>query len=128
MKPTDRERRLRTFETDYGRHSGWNVEHQGRRVGLLTDVRREEMFWDSYRLEALTGEPDEVAVLLSASDRWLQCGCVFRNCEFGTIAPHAFPAGGVFLENGRVLMRGLYLAIDGPSIWERWLLWRRAIR
>ncbi len=54
MKRTDRERRLRIFETNYAREAGWYVEHHGRRIARLTAPRCEEMFCDSYRIEPLT--------------------------------------------------------------------------
>jgi hypothetical protein len=60
LKRCDRERRLRIFETNYGREAGWYVEHAGRRVALLTAPRFEEMFWDSYRIEPLTTIAGEV--------------------------------------------------------------------
>jgi hypothetical protein len=38
---------LRVFETAGGRTAGWYVMATWRRVAVLTDVRLEEMFWDS---------------------------------------------------------------------------------
>jgi hypothetical protein len=128
MKRPDRERRLRIFETDYGRAAGWYVEHQGRRVALLTDPRYEDMFWESYRIELLTADPGEKSELLTSPDPWLSGEIVFRSCEFGELARNAFPAGQVFCDDHRVLMRGLYLGIGKPSVWERLLLWYRGSR
>jgi hypothetical protein len=127
MKRPDRERRLRIFETAYGRAAGWYVEHHGRRLALLTDPRFEEMFWESYRIEPLTAAPEE-AQMLTSRDRWLSGEFVFRNREFGEIAENAFAAGQPFCDDHRVLIRGLYLGIDRPSVWERLLLWYRGSR
>jgi hypothetical protein len=128
MKRTDRERRLRIFETNYGREAGWYVEHHGRRIALLTAPRFEEMFWDSYRIEPLTEAPEEDAQLLTSTERWLNCEFVFRNREFGETVEGAFPAGQPFCEDHRVMMRGLYIGIGRPSVWERLLLWCRGSR
>jgi hypothetical protein len=127
MKRTDRERRLRIFETNYGREAGWYVEHRGRRIALLSVPRFEEMFWDSYRIEPLTEDP-EAAQLLTSPERWLNGELVFRSCEFGAIAENAFAAGQPFCDEHRVLIRGLYLGIGRPSVWERLLLWYRGSR
>ena len=59
MNFTKLERRLRIFETDYGRQVGWFMEHHGRRVAELTEPRCEDMFWDSYRIDLLTDDPAE---------------------------------------------------------------------
>jgi hypothetical protein len=127
MKRTDREHRLRIFETDYGREAGWYVEHHGRRIAVLTAPRFEEMFWDSYRIEPLTEDPEE-AQRLSSPEHRLNNEFVFRSREFGETAGYAFPAGQPFCGDHRVLMRGLYLRISSPSVWERLLLWCRGSR
>jgi hypothetical protein len=127
LRRADRERRLRIFETDYGREAGWYVEGHGRRIAVLTAPRREEMFWDSYRIEPMTEDPEE-AQLLSAPAHWLDNEFVFRSREFGETAAYAFPAGEPICGDHRVLMRGLYLSISKPTVWERWLLWCRGSR
>lgn len=127
MKRTERERRLRIFETNYGREAGWYVEHRGRRIARLTAPRCEEMFWVSYRIEPLTEGPEETQ-LLTSPEGWLNGEFVFRSCEFGEIAEDAFPAGGPFCEDHRVVMRGPYIGIGRPSVWERLLLWCRGSR
>ena len=100
MDQTGRERRLQVLESNYGRDWGWSVELQGRRIALLIDSRSEDMFWESYRIEPLTDDARQIA---------------------GT----ALAAGEPFPESGRVLVRGLYLRGEPPSLWERFLLWRR---
>lgn len=115
--------RLRILETNYGRDAGWYVEHDGRRVAVLTDCRFEEMFWDSYRFAAFTEEP-----ALYSDEFWGDLGRLsFVSREFGIAAPYAFPAGRaaqVLREEGRLLMRGLYLQVpeylwDGVALWVR---------
>lgn len=39
---SERTRRLRIFETDYGRDGGWIVECDGEEAALLVDPRAEE--------------------------------------------------------------------------------------
>jgi hypothetical protein len=128
MRRAERERRLQIIETNYGRDAGWFVEHHGRRVAQLTEPLFDEMFWDSYTIEPLTDDPAEREELIHSSDLWLDCEFVCRSRRFGTVATNPFPAGQPFPEPGRVVMRALYLSIDGPSLWERLLLWLRVRR
>jgi hypothetical protein len=119
MHRSERERRLRIFETNYGRDAGWFVEDHGRRIAQLTDPRITEMFWVSYRIEPLIDDPIEREELLNSPERWDACEFVYRSREFGQVAEYAFPAARPFPESGRVLIRGLYLGIREPSLWER---------
>jgi hypothetical protein len=128
MRRPERERRRQIFETNYGRDDGWFVEHHGLRVAQLTDPREEDQFWFSYKIEPLTGELAEREELLNSPDRWLSCDFVYRSRRFGDVAEGAFSAGQPVGEPGRVLMRGLYLAIDAPSFWERLFLGKRRRR
>jgi hypothetical protein len=128
MRRAERERRLQIFETNYGCDVGWFVEHQGRRVAQLTDPRYADQFWLRYRIEPLTGDLAEREELLNSPDPWISCDFVYRSRRFGEVAELAFSAGQPVGEPGRVLMRALYLAIDGPSLWERVLLWKRRSR
>lgn len=128
MHRSERERRLQIIETNYGREAGWFIEHHGRRVAELTDLRFADMFWDSYRIEPLIEDLAEREALLTSPDRWHACEFVYRNRRFGLVAEKAFPTGGLFPESGRILMRALYLNIDSPSVWERLLLWLRGSR
>ncbi|MEW4571491.1 hypothetical protein AB1L88_26755 [Tautonia sp. JC769] len=128
MRRSERERRLQIIATNYGRDAGWIVEYRGRPVAELTDPRFADMFWYSYRVEPRSEEPAERESLLTSPDRWLACEFVYRNRQFGLVAENAFPAGGVFPESGRILMRALYLDIDSPTVWERLLLWLRGSR
>jgi hypothetical protein len=129
------QRRLRIWETDYGRESGWFIERQGQRIAVLTEPRWEEMFWDSYRMQIVT---DDLALRqqLLTKEFWLKAemeGLVWRNREFDEVAECAFPALSPFPEPGRLMMRGLYLPLRQPWPWDwvllrlrRWLRLRRA--
>jgi hypothetical protein len=118
-----RERRLQIFELDYGRLAGWYVEYEGRRIAVLTDPRPADMFW--YKIEPLVEDPGEAADLFDLPFHWDRCDFVFRNRAFDQTAPGFAAAGWPPIENGRILMRGLYLDIGCPSLWERLLLWLR---
>ncbi len=122
----ERERRLRIFETNYGRTAGWFVEHQGRRIAILTDSYPTDMFWEAYRIEPLLEDPAERARLLESPEAWLTCDFVYRSRMFEECAiDYAFAAGIPFPEPGFVNMRGLYLRIEAPTFLERMLLrWR----
>ena len=122
--PAERRLRLALFESNYGRQGGWYVEREGRRLALLTEPRFEEMFWDSYRLEVLTDDPEERQRIPTDPAWWLQEGIAYRSRTFGVTAP-AFPAGHVFTESGRVVLRGLHLFVGPPDLWEQILLWLR---
>jgi hypothetical protein len=126
MNRSKRERRLRIFETNYGRYGGWYLEHHGRRIGALTDYRWAEMFWDSYKVEALSEDSEDLQLLTSPL-RW-PGEVVFRSREFGEAVPGAFPWGQGISQEHRVEMRALYIRIKPPSLWERVRLWWRGSR
>lgn len=103
-----RERQLKA--TDYGRSEGWDVVLDERVIAYLSDPRFEDMFWISYRVTPLTGEP-ELAARLLTSDFWRGAHAErlrYRSRALGVFAPHAFPAIGEH-EPGRATMRALYL-------------------
>jgi hypothetical protein len=121
-------RRLRILETDYGREAGWFVELEGRAVAQLTEPRFEDMFWDSYRLEPLTGDAELRRQILTKPFWDDFSRLTFRSCEFGDAVPQAWPAGDVFTEDGRVKLRGLYLTVRPSWLWPwEWpiIWWRR---
>ena len=117
--------RLHLFETNYGRSDGWQVERDGRVMALLVEPQFEEMFWDSYRVEVQVDDPEERRRILKEPGWWLQPGLVFRGRTVGAVASGAFPAGQVFMDSGRILMRGLHFLVEPPDLWERILLWWR---
>jgi hypothetical protein len=100
-------------------------------VGVLTEPRWVDMFWDSYQLEVVALDP-EFHLRMSTRTFWASNawhGMVFRSRAFGEIAPDAFPSAGGLLDDGRLLMRGLYLNIQPPRVWDRLLLrWRDRAR
>jgi hypothetical protein len=123
------ERQLRIWETNYGRDAGWIVEKQGRPIALLTDPLWADMFWDTYRLEVTTDDP-ELRALLSSNEFWMGDGWAeftWRNREFGDCAPYAFPARGI-IEPDRLMMRGLYLPVGHPWPLDWLILWWRKRR
>jgi hypothetical protein len=120
-------RRLRIWETNYGRDCGWIVERQDRPIAVLTEPRWEDMFWDSYRMEIVADDP-ELRARMFTTEFWLKVeaeGLVWRNREFGDVAEFAFPGGEPFPEPGRLMMRGLYLLIGEPWPWDWVVLWIR---
>ncbi len=120
-------RRLRIWETDYGRNAGWTVERRGEVIAILSEPRSEDMFWDSYRLEIVSEDP-ELRSRMFTREFWANAASdnvVWRNREFGEIAAFAFPALSPFLEPGRLLMRGLYISLASPKPWDHLALWIR---
>jgi hypothetical protein len=120
-------RRLRIWETDFGRDSGWVIERQGETIAILTEWRSEEMFWDSYLMEIVAADSGLRAQMLT-KEFWARAeseGLVWRNREFGDIAKYAFPGLSPFPEPGRLIMRGLYLSIGHPWPWDWIVLWFR---
>lgn len=121
--------RLRIIETNYGRECGWYVEVDGRKVARLVDPQWEDMFWVTYRLEPLTDDPQEKA-LLYTNEFWDSGKHVYRNCEFDEKAPDAFTCGSPgtrLLEMSRISMRSLYLVVP-DYLWDSLLLWFRRWR
>lgn len=121
-------RRLRIWETNYGRDAGWLIERRGEVVAVLTDPRWEDTFWDSYRMEVVTAD-SELRERLQTVEFWAAAeseGIVWRSREFGEVADGAFPALSPFSESGRLSMRRLCLPIGEPWPWD-WLVlrWRR---
>lgn len=122
------ERRLRIWETNYGRDAGWHIERRGEVIAVLTDWRWHEMFWDSYEMEIVASDAD-LRRRMQTREFWAVAeseGLTWRNREFGELAEFAFPSLTPFPEVGRLTMRGLYLPIEPPWPWDRVVLcWRR---
>jgi hypothetical protein len=120
-------RYLQIWETHYGRDCGWIVTRQGETIAILTEPRWEDMFWDSYRMEIVAEDPQLRAQMLT-DEFWARAkseGLVWHNRQFGEVAEFAFPAFAPFPEPGRLMMRGLYLAIGNPRPWDWMVLWVR---
>lgn len=128
---SDYDRRLRIWETNYGRDCGWQIERNGEVIAVLSEPRYEEMFWESYRMEIVT-EDLELRGRLLTTEFWVVAeaeGLRWKNLEFGEFAEFAFPSLSPFREPGRLTMRGLYLPIDPPKLYDKMMLayrrWRR---
>jgi hypothetical protein len=121
-------RRLRIWETNYGRDSGWVIERQGKAIAILTEPRWEDMFWVSYLMEIVAAD-DGLRAQMLTKEFWARAesyGLVWRNREFGEIAEYAFPGLSPFPEPGRLIMRGLYLRSGEPWPWDWIVLWFRS--
>jgi hypothetical protein len=120
---------LRVWESNYGRSSGWDIELEGRVVGLLDDPHHEDMFWTSYRISSTTDDPELSARLLSdelwKGDGWAKL--VFRSRALGLCAESPFPAVDAFVAPRRVSMRALYIPSRQPAPWDRLVLKIRAV-
>lgn len=60
---------LRVWESNYGRSLGWDIELDGRVVGLLDEPHQEDMFWTSYRISSTTNDP-ELSTRLMSDEFW----------------------------------------------------------
>ena len=87
----------------------WVVELSGRRVAILTDPQFYDMFWESFEIEPVVSDFAEQWRMLTDRTWWLENRFVFRNHLTKQVAENAFPAGDVFTDSGRVIMRGLYI-------------------
>jgi Glycosyltransferase Family 4 len=131
MKMSGYLKRLRIWESHYGKDPGWIIERQGEPIAVLSNPRTEEMFWCSFDLEIVTAD-SELQRRLTTVEFWSQSeaeGLVYRSKAFGDVAKYAFPALSPFIEPGRLVMRGLYLQIGEPLPWDCVVLWfRRSVR
>jgi hypothetical protein len=122
--------RLRVFETNYGRHMGWYVMRECKRLAELTDCRWEEMFWDSYLVTPLTDDPRLNQSLLT--DYWNSPeaeGTYFLCREFPEYGISFYlPAADPTREPGRVILRGLYAMPFFAMPWDYLILWWRRFR
>jgi hypothetical protein len=117
--------RLRILNSDFGRESGWEIEHQGQCIATLTEPWMEDMFWDSYRMNVLS---DDLAIRkkVLTNEFWNSAeadAIVLRSREFRTIAQFAVPAKNPITTDGRIVMRGLYIPVTKDRLLERVGLW-----
>lgn len=120
-------RRLRLWETGYGRSAGWVAEWDGRPAVVLTDPRWADMFWYTYQFEVVTADPDLARRLLTDEfwDSGMSDQLVWRSRAFGEVAAGAWVAGRLRGESDRLLARGLYLLCGEPWPWDELVLWLR---
>jgi hypothetical protein len=78
----------------------------GKTVAMLSDRRRTEMFWRSYRIEAV----DDFGHRAIADDSlWDNCRFTFRDLRSGLTCSSAFVGGSrPFVRDSRVSIRALY--------------------
>jgi len=113
-------RKLRIWATNYGRDGGWFVELQGQTIAVLTECRFEDMFWDSYQIQAVTVDL-ELQERIQTPDFWTAAEAdelVWRSREFGEVAS-AVPADFPLQVTGRLLVRGLFVTLNAPSLWDQ---------
>lgn len=110
---TRTQRRIAIFASDYGRDAGWDVFRGDTWQLSLVDVRREDMFWHSYRLDP----PTSAATRL---EFWELGDIVVRSKLTGEVA-----RGWFVTRNGaadRMTFRALLLDPGWPGWpwpWER---------
>jgi hypothetical protein len=97
--------------SEHGRRDGWYVELDGAPVGELDDARSEDMFWDPYAVTASPG-----GAVIHDDSLWNAGRFTFRSRSAGEVVETALCGGRPpFVRDGRVLLRGLYLAPRGPA-------------
>ena len=123
-------RRSEYFEKYFANGPTWFVECYGKRVALLSDCERIEMFWQRYRVTPLTDDNEERRIILSGEfwdpDRAIRERYVFVNCDTGVPASNVLLGGRASYFAPFVHARGLY----GPMKyavrpWDRIALWVR---
>src|SRR4051794_8155398 len=99
------ERRLRIYESDFGRRFGWYLELDGERLAALTDPvwDGDGQFWHRYTMTPL-GDL-ETARRLATPEFWYGGNLlrfVFENREFGTRVRDALPGGLQVADDGTI--------------------------
>jgi hypothetical protein len=120
-------KRLRIWETNYGRDCGWIIEQKGKPIAILSDAQFQDMFWESYKIDVVTDDAD-LRQRIATREFWARAeeeGLVYRNRGFGCVAEGAFPALTPYTEDGRLVMRRLYIAIAAPRPWDEAIIWIR---
>jgi hypothetical protein len=126
MASADLDRRLRIIESSYGREHGWYLEHQGVPIAVLAEPRWVEMFWVAYRIEPTSDDP-KASEMLRSEQFWDSCDYAFRNRGFREeVIDRAFGNRGP--QPDEVTVRGLYIAIKEPTLWEAISCFRRLRR
>jgi hypothetical protein len=125
MVREDLDRRLRIIESSYGRDHGWDLEHHGVCIAVLSEPRWVEMFWVAYRIEPTTDDPKALEMLRS-DEFWNSCDFVFRNRGFREEVVEAI--GNRDPREDEVTVRSLYLTIKEPRLWEAMGCFRRLQR
>ncbi|MBI2808043.1 MAG: hypothetical protein HYX68_23915 [Planctomycetes bacterium] len=87
----------------------WIVELDGRAVAILTDPQLFEMFWVSLNLQTLTDDASERLRISTDRGWWLNSKLTLRNRPSDVATDEVFPAGDVFTDTGRVILREILL-------------------
>ena len=85
--------------------AGWFVELDGRAVAIVTDPEFYDMFWVSMNLQTLSPDPGERLRICTERCWWLESNLTLRNRLTGKATDQVFPAGDVFTDTGRVILR-----------------------
>jgi hypothetical protein len=107
----------------------WQVERGADVLAILSSPRFEDMFWVSYRLEILSDDPN-VRGAMGTREFWAEAEAqqlVWRNRGSGETAPWPFPSLRAFTEDGRLVMRGLYVVKRRVGVWKRAASWIRRL-
>ncbi len=84
------------------------------------------MSWVTYRIEPTTDDTEALELLRSARF-WSSCDYVFRNRGFPEeVVDQAFGSRG--RQENEVTIRGLYITIKEPTLWESVRCFRRLWR
>ncbi len=99
-------RRRAAEESDFGRRFGWFIERDGKRIGELEYLRRDEhsQFWHEYRLTWY--RPEDAVV---GPDAWLAAKLVLRNRRFTRVMIDSFLTSPERAE-GVIAVRGAYVS------------------
>lgn len=97
--------------SNYGRKFGWYIELHGVVVGEL-EYLSSEQFWATYRVRASSAA---TAAITHDDSRWFRVKYCYRNRVLDGYADStAYCGGPPFVQEGMVMMRGLYLS---PNSW-----------
>lgn len=117
---------LHCWEANDGRDSGWLIEFKGTPFARLTDPQFQEMFWDSYRFEFCTDDP-EMMRRAQTDTFWCADSLAYirwRSLLTGEVV-HALPCAKPFTDEGRFIVRGLYLDCRPPNFFDQIVLFLR---
>lgn len=81
------------------------VIYDGVAIARLTNPKYADMFWESYDITPLS---DEGRKLIENNELWDSCKFYFRNPATGKECKGAFAAGPQFVNEGKVVLRGLH--------------------
>jgi hypothetical protein len=95
--------------TDEELAAGWFVEVDGRPVALLTEPQYYDMFWVSLTLTPLVDDLTERLRICTDRLWWLENRLKLHNRLTDAASDQTFPAGDVFTDSGRVILRAICL-------------------